>query len=810
MLSELRFSARTFVKSPGFTLITVLTLAVGVGANTAIFSVLDAVVLRPLSYRAPESLVAIQETVPKFAKFADVIPVNGMHFLEWRARARSFEDLALMGGMTMNLTGGGDPERVPMARASSNLFRMLGVKAQIGRTFLDEEDRVGRDSVVVLDDSIWRTRFSADPHILGRKILLNGKPFEVIGVLPADFRFPKLEQLYAMKISEERPQIWKPFAFRDDERDPMGDFNFACIGRLKPGATLKQAEAELNVIDEGITRQMDEKIDFYSVLVPLQSQIGSRARTGLELLLAAVGVVLLIGCVNVANLLLVRVTGRRREIAIRSAVGASNGQLFLQMLAESLLLSGFGGAAGIGISFLLMRVILRYAPAGIPRLDEVRMDGRILLFALGVSLLSGLLFGILPALAFARADPQEALKAGARGSTEGRGSGHLRSSLVAGEVGLSAMCLIAAGLLLHSFLKLMQADRGFETEHVVTVDLNLPNGRYADQDRRSQFLDRLVSTVAAIPGVTAAGVSNVLPLAGEGGNDLVQLEGQHLPFAERPVVDIRQVNADYFHAIGIPLREGRMFVDADRNRQIAVVSAITASRLWPGQNPIGKRLSIGDDHAPLLEVIGVVGDVRAVSLNVAPTLTLYEPYWQQNRSGFSLVTRTAMDASSATGAIRRAIRNIDPELPVPAMRTMEERVAESVSERRFQMDLVLLFAIAALLLASLGIYGVISYSVAQRSNEMGIRMALGAGMSDIRRMVLRQSLLPVAMGLAVGVTGSLSLGRLMQSMLSGVTAADPWTMGIVVATLVAVAAAASYLPAVRATHVDPSTALRYE
>ena len=805
-----RFAARMFFKNPAFTLICVLTLAVGIGANTAIFSVLDFVILRPLSYRTPERLVSIQETVPKFAAFAPVIPVNATHFLEWRKQAHSFEEMAMMGGGTMNLTGSGDPERVATARVSSNLFRMLGVDAQIGRTFLDEEEQVGHDDVVVLDHGIWSTRFSADPHIVGRKILLNEKPFEVVGVLPANFRFPKLSQLFAPTIKEERPQIWKPFGLRDTERDAMGDFNYACIGRLKPGATLQAAQSELNVIDVGITRRSDEKIDFFSILTPLQNQIGSRARMGLEVLLAAVGAVLLIGCINIANLLLTRVTGRRREIAIRAAVGASKVQLFGQMLVESLMLSGTGGAIGVVMAYAGLRLILRYAPAELPRLDEVHMDGRILLFALGASLLAGVLFGILPALTFANADPQEALKAGARGSTAGRGSGRLRSGLAAAEVGLSALCLIAAGLLIHSFLRLMQTDRGFEADHVVTVDLNLPEARYPDAPKRSRFMDQLVSKIAQVPGVTEAGISNNLPLAGEGGNNLVEVEGQNLPMTERPVVDIRQVNADYFRAIGIPLRGGHVFSEADRSRKVALVSSMTAARLWPGQNPIGKRFRIGDNDTPLLDVLGVVGDVHGVSLSVAPTLTVYIPYWQANRFGFSVVARTGMNAAAASGAIRKAIREIDPELPVPALKTMDDVVAESVSDRRFQMDLVLMFAIAALLLASLGIYGVISYSVAQRSNEMGIRMALGAAPGDIRRMVLRQSLTPVTVGLAIGVVCSLSMGRILGSLLFGVSSVDPWTLGAVVLALGAVAAAASYAPARRATRVDPSSALRYE
>ncbi|HXJ38919.1 MAG TPA: FtsX-like permease family protein, partial [Bryobacteraceae bacterium] len=407
-------------------------------------------------------------------------------------------------------------------------------------------------------------------------------------------------------------------------------------------------------------------------------------------------------------------------------------------------------------------------------------------------------------------DPQEAMKSGARGSTAGRASGRLRSLLVSVETGLSAMCLIAGGLLLHSFVKLLNVDRGFDVQRIVTVDLSLPQNHYPNGERRVAFLDALLLRVRSLPGVQSAGVSNRLPLSGEGGNNLLGVEGMKVPVMERPLADIREVNPDYFRTMGIPLRSGRIFEETDRKRQVSVVSALTAERLWPGQNPIGRRFQIGGEHSVFIEVTGIVGDVRGVSLNKTPALTVYIPYWQRFYNQGSLAVKTAVNAASAASAIRDAIRQIDPEMPVPAFRTMEDIVTESVAHRRFQMSMVLLFAVAATLLASLGIYGVVSYSVAQRTNEMGIRIALGARPGSITRMVLRQGLSPVAAGLAAGIVASMALGRILGNLLFGVSAWDPITIGLVIALLSAVALTATFVPAHRATHVDPVTALRYE
>jgi len=810
LIGDLRFALRLLTRSPGFSVVAVATLALGIGANTAIFSVVDHVLLRPLPYRDSDRLYAVHEAVPKFAHVAPLVPVNAMHFREWRRNVRSFDRMALIGGVALNLTGAGDPERLAGARVSPALFAMLGVRPQLGRLFVEAEDRPGRDAVVVIDHELWKLRFGADPRVLGRKVVLDGRPYEVIGVLPPDFRFPKLASLYAMTIAEARPQIWKPFALKDDELEAMGDFNYACIVSLKPGVSLAQAAAELGAAQKTISDTVREHIDLLASLVPLQDQITGRSRTGLHLLLGAVGVVLLIGCVNIANLLLAQTTGRRREIAIRSAIGASRARLVRQMLVESLALSAIGGAGGVFVSYTAVEAIRLWAPIDLPRLDEVAVDARVLLFGIALSIATGLLCGLLPALRFARADPHDAMKAGARGTTASPRHARVRTLLLAGEIALSTVCLSAAGLLLHSYLKLLAVDAGFDAQQVVTVEINLPPSRYPDLPRRSALLRSALDAVGMVPGVTSVGVSNQLPLGGEGGNNLVAPEGFTGAFTDRPLADIRQVNPEYFRTLGVPLRSGRVFAEADRAYPVALVSVLASERLWPGQDPVGKRMQMGGDDTPLLQVIGVVGDVRGISLDKAPTMTVYVPYWQRFQSQALLAVRTPLDPGVVASDLRLALRRIDPELPIPAFRTMEDIVSVSAAERRFQTELVMLFGLVAALLARLGIYGVVSYSVAQRTGELGIRMALGAVPAGLRWLMLRQCLVPVAAGLACGLAASAMTGRLLSSLLFGVRAVDPVTIAAVALSSSAIAAVAGYIPARRATRVDPVVALRQE
>ena len=809
--NDIRYALRMMRRSPGFSAIAIATLAFGIGINTAIFSVFNGVLLRPLGYGDEGRLVEIHEVVPQFVRLAPKLPVNAMHFLEWRKGVHAFERMAMVGGTTLNLTGAGEPEKLTVGRTTPSLFPMLEARTELGRTFVEEEDQEGRDNVVVLSDTLWRRRFAADPGIVGRKILLDGRPFEVVGVLAPDFHFPKLSQLYDLKIEAERPDLWKPFAVKKQDLEPMGDFNYICIARLRQGVSVQQALAQVNAVQAHLVSMLPEKIGLFASIVPLQDQITGRSRGGLELVLGAVALVLLIGCVNIANLLLARASSRKRELAIRSALGAGAWRLLRQLLAESLIMAGVGGALGMAIAWGALRVILAHAPADLPRLDDVRLDGQALLFTLAVSAIAGVLFGALPGWRASHMAPQEGMQSVSRGGTEARGSGRLRSLLVALEVGLSTLCLIAGGLLLRSFVKLLNTEKGFAVERVVTVELNLPDARYPGFPEHVRFERAVLEAVRTLPGVDSAGVSNMLPLSGIGGNNLISVEGTTLPFMERPLADLRGVNPEYFATLGIPLESGAIFADADRDRKVAVVSTMAAARLWPGENPVGKRFRAGDPNAPLVSVVGVVGDVKGAGLDKPPMMTVYVPYWQtQTWAGPVVAARTRSDGVDVTAGIRGAIHGIDAELPVPKFQTMAQIVDESVAQRRFQMTLILLFAAAALVLASLGIYGVVSYSVASRRNEMGIRVALGARGADIVRMILGQALAPVALGFAAGLAAALAAGRLMAGMLYGVSAMDAVTIGSVLATLGVVATMAALIPARRAVAVDPGRVLKYE
>lgn len=808
--TDLRVAWRAMRRNPGFSVVAIATLALAIGANTAIFTVVDAILLRPLGYGDESRLFVVHEVVPKFALLAPLVPVNAMHFLAWRKNVSGFEQVAMIGGISRNLTGSGEPHRLTGARVSPSLFPMLGARTQLGRTFLEEEDQPGRDNVVLLTDKLWRSRFAGDRNIVGRKILLDGQPYEVVGVLSPSFHFPRLNQLYAMKISDDQPEFWKPFAIKPDELEPLGDFNYICIARLRPGVTRSQALAQLEAAQAELARQAPEKIELHAALVPLQEQITSRSRRGLELMLLAVATVLMIGCVNIANLLLGRATSRKQELAIRSALGAGVRKLLQQMLAESFLLAAIGGALGIAVAYAGLRLILARAPLDLPRLDEIHLDGRVLVFTVAISVLAGLICGILPAWRFAHSQPLLAMKAGSR-TTEGRSAGRLRTVLIGVEVGLSTLCLIAGGLLLRSLVNLFEVDKGFAAEKVLIVNLSLPDSRYREHADRNRFMKSLLDSVQASPGVVSAGISNMLPLSGEGGNNLISLEGTTVPFPERPLADIRGVNPEYFQTLGIALREGKIFAESEGDHKVCEVSALAAERLWPGENPLGKRFKIGDPDGPFFEVAGVVADVRGVGLDRAPSLTVYVPYWQRRTyNGPSLAVKTAVDPLSASSAIRNIIRRIDSELPVPRFETMEQVVDESVAQRRFQMNLLLVFALTALLLASLGIYGVVSYSVTLRTNEMGVRMAIGARASDILKMILRQAMTPIAIGACAGLVVALIVGRLFAGLLYGVAPADAVTIGSVLLILGAVGTVASLIPALRASRVNPVTALRYE
>ena len=808
MWNDIRYAFRTLLRERGFASMAVLSLAVGIGANTAIFSVVNGVLLRPLPYRDPERLYTIREVVPKLTHLYPTLPVNFSHYYAWSKHWSAVESIALIEPSGPNLTGVGEPEMLNGARVSASIFRMLSVSPRLGRGFLDEEDPEGHSQVAVISDSLWKRRFSGDPSIVGRKIMLDGRPHLVVGVLPPGFQFPGQTDLWIRPGLGAKTEVFQPLGYsKDDLEEIYGDYNWAAIARLRPGVSEQKALAELNVIQADISKRIPEKMDLHAVMSSLQEDIVGQSRRGLLVLLGAVGAVLLILCVNLANLSLARAAGRARESAIRTALGAGRAQLVRQTLTESLVLALAGGILGIALAAWGVPLLLGAAPLDLPRLGEVSLDGRVLGFAVLISLVTGVAFGILPALRSAGAHPQEALKSGSYTTTEGRRGVRLRGVLVGVEAALSAVLLITAGLLMGSFVRLMHVDKGFDIERVLAVRVAMPSTKYAEKAQQTAFFDRLLEKTRPLPGVLSAGLVSALPLQGEGWVDLATAEGDQRPMFERPMVNVRFVSPDYFKTLRIPFREGRPFDDSQRGRKVVIVSQGTARRLWPGQSPLGRRML---HNETLEEVVGVTADVRSTSLDKDPVLIIYVPYWQRPRLAAALLVRTAMDPRGIAAGVREAIRQVDADVPVPEMQTLQEVMLDSVAQRRFQMTLVMLFAGAALALAGFGIYGVVSYSVARRRMEMGIRMALGAGAAGLQRMVLWQGIRPVVAGLAVGIAGALAAGRILSSLLFQVSARDPLIIGGVALVLLAVSVVAALAPARRATRVDPMIALRFE
>ncbi len=802
---------RQLLRTPGFTAAAVGILALGLAANTAVFSVADAVLFRPLAYPHPEQLVTISEVILQVSNLYPQLPVNAKHFYEWRDRCRSFADLTILRDGSINLTSqDSPPERLGLESVSANFLPLLGVQPAFGRNFTSEEDRPGNDREVILAESLWRRRFHSDPAILNHTIQLNGTPHLVVGILPSTFRFPRSGALNAFGSPQLNIELFKPIAIDRAKLGSFGDHNYNTIARLRPGVTREQALAELNAVQIALTREFAPPgLDLRADVTALQDQIVSGSRRGLLVLLASIGAVLLIMCVNLGNLMLARAAARSREMAVRAALGAGSWRLVRHVLSESLMISLAGGMAGLALAYVAVRVLVASAPVDLPRLDEVHLDYRALLFAFAMSLISGLLFGFIPAWRASRSEPQDALRTGGRGSTQARHSLRLAEVLVSAEVALSAALLVGAGLLVGSLIRILGMDQGFRPDNVLTVNLNLSGTKYRDEKQRAAFLDRLLPALQQVPGVRAAGLISALPLQGETWVDMITRDDDHRPVVQRPLANYRFISPDYFAAIGIPVRRGRAFEAGDRSREVVIVSANTAAKIWPGQDALGKHMRRSEDSEPFWEVVGVVGDARA-TIKSDPPLSVYVPYWKRIESSASLAIRTAQDPAAAASAVRNAIWSVDSDLPVPEMKTMHQVISDSVSQRRFQAALLASFALAALILATLGIYGVISHSVHRRRNEIGIRMALGAEARDVRWMVLRQGMRPVAIGLLLGLGAALALGRVMQALLFEMEAANPLVLGSVALVLAGAAALACYAPARRATRVDPATALRYE
>jgi len=803
----MRYALRTLWKDRGFAAMAVCSLALGIGANTAIFSLVNGVLLRPLDFADPQRLVAIALSTPQFLN-GDPLPINLAQLVEWRKRTHSFESIGAYRNVTMTLIGEGLPELVPGAQVSANFFDVLGVRPRLGRSFLDREDCAGEHHVVLLADSMWRRRFAADPSVVGRKISLGGTPYTVVGVLPPDFKFPKQHSDFGKRLHGGM-EMFRPLGYKPDDITPhMGDLNYATVARLRPGVTIERARAELTAVETALDAQVGATAWHIVPLIrSLQGSLTGSVRESLIVLMGAVGAVLLVLCVNLANLSLSRAAGRARESAIRTALGASRWQLGRQSLAESAVLAVVGGGLGVLLAVFGLQRLLAAAP-DLPRLREVSVDARVLLFGIAVSALTALLFGILPALRSAsRHSPYETLKSTSYSNAGGPAGLRLRNLLVALEVGLCAALLVTAGLFLSSFVRLTTIPKGFDIERVLAVDVALPGTKYAEDPDVARFFERVLGQARALPGVESAAISSYLPLQGESWVDIIKAENDPRPEEQLPTANLRFISPDYFRTLRMRFRAGRDFEEADRKQPVAIISQSLARKLWPNADPVGRKLM--DMDRPHV-VVGVVGDARSTNLDQAPVDMLYIPLWQRPQNSSSILVRTAMDPKVIASALRQAIWSADRDVPVPEERTLAQLMTESVSRRRFQMLLVLVFALAALGLAAFGTYGVVSYAVARRRAEIGIRMALGARRGRVLGLVLRQGLAPVFAGLVAGCLAALAIGRYVSALLFQVSPHDPVAFTLSAGVLVAVSLLACWIPARRAAGLNPLEAIRYE
>lgn len=801
---DIRYGARVLFKNPGFTVIAVIALALGIGANTAIFTVVNAVLLRALPYKDPDRLLMVWEDASKIG-FPNNTP-SPANFIDWRDQNQLFEGMAATHRQTFNLTGIGEPERIDGRRVSSNLFALLGVDPQLGRAFIADEDKPGANNVVILSNRLWRRRFAADASIVGKTLTLNGQAFTVVGVMPQRFEFPSRED-----------ELWIPMAFSAEEAARRGSHYLEVIGRVKPGVTPQQAQAEMSTIGARLEQQYpDSNSNVGVTVIPLHEDLVGDIKPALLMLLGAVGFVLLVACANVANLLLARAAVRQREIAVRMALGASRWRLVRQFLTESVLLGAIGGIVGLILSFVALIVLKSFIPENISQASAINMDGRVLGFTLLISILTGLIFGLAPASQRSDFELNEVLKEGGRDPGAGSRGKRMRGMLVITEVAVSLILLIGAGLLVNSFLRLRNIDPGFKTDQVLTMGVVLPQLKYPDRARRAAFYTEVIRRVESLPGVKAAGVTNWIPLVLQGDSIGISIEGKPDPnLSQRPNAATRVINPNYFSAMGMNLLKGRNLDARDQatSPAVSVISETMARRFWPDQDPIGKRFTPGDSSRDdqWIQVIGVVNDVRQFELTVEPKPQMYLSYEQV---GFFapryLVVKTDVEPSSLAATVRQAVWEIDKDQPVSNIQTMEEVVSESIARQRFSMLLLAIFAGVALVLAAVGIYGVMSYSVAQRTHEIGIRMALGAQTGAVLKLAVGHGLKLLIAGIVIGLGAAFLLTRLMSTLLFGVTPTDPLTFTAISLILLAVGLIASYIPARRATKVNPLAALRYE
>jgi len=795
---DFRFSLRSLLKRPGFTAIILIALALGIGANTAIFSLVNAVILQPLPYRDPDRLISVYGTRNRSTQGS----VGPTDFLDYRSQNKTFEQFAASGSMMlpMNLTGSGEPERLNASIITGNYFDTFGVRPALGRGFSLENEKTGQDHVTVLSHAFWQTRFGGDPNIVNKTINLDGKAYEVLGVMPAEVVLP------------QPAQLWVPINFDADPEMKMRNARFLRgIGRLKEGVTLDQAQVDTDLIAAQLEQQYPDSNTGWSLrLIPLREILVAGSRTMLFILFGAVGFVLLIACANVANLLLVRAAARQKEIAMRTALGASRLRIIRQMITESLLLAIFGGALGALLAVAGVKLLVSLGEDNIPRTANVKIDATVLAFTLLISLATGLLFGLAPAIRTMKENLVDALKDGIRGGSEATVKNRTRSLLVVFESAIAVMLLIAAGLLIRSLVALQNVDPGFDPNNVLTLRVDLPRQKYNTPEKASNFFEQLETRVAGLPGVEAVGLITDLPLSGEARDMPYRVEGRPAT-SDIAFVDFRRVNKNYFSAMRIPLRRGRNFTEQEvrQSDKAIVVSQAFVDSVFPNEEALGKRLIIwsGIRNEPY-EIIGIVGDTRYQSLQGEPSATMYVP--TRELLFVNLVIRTQGDPLSLVGGVRKEVNALDPDQPIAAIRPMTEWVAMSAAGARYRTTLLGLFALVAMILAATGIYGVMSYSVAQRTQEIGVRMALGARPLDVLKLVVRQGMMLALIGVIVGLAGALALTRVMSSLLFGVTERDPITFVAVAALLIVVAFISCFVPAHRATKVDPLVALRYE
>ena len=801
---DVRYGWRTLRARPGFTFAAILALALGIGANTAIFSVVSAVLLRPLPYPAPERLVWLWENNPG----SDIKkePASIPNYRDWRSQNQSFEELTGFARTIANLTGTGEPERLTGSSVVANFFTTLRVTPMLGRAFLAEENTPGQNRVVVLSHSLWQRRFGGDRDIAGRTITLNGNPHTIVGVMPAGFKHPDPGMV-------KPPELWLPLSINPSSDGRRNDF-LRVIGRLKPGVTFEQARMEMEAISARLAREYPAPNAGWTVAaITLHERFSGDVRRALWMLMLAVGFVLLIACANVANLLLARAASREREIAIRSALGAHRWRLLRQLLTESTLLALAGGTFGLLLAVWGVAALTAMAPQNLPRLDEIGISYGIFIFTIVTSLLTGIIFGIVPALTATRLNLNESLKESGR-TTEGRRTGRLRDAVVIGEIAVALVLLVCAGLMVRSFRRLQGVDPGFRSDHILTTQVLLPRTKYQDGPQIAALFDQLLVRARALPGVETAASVDSVPLAG-GGNVLsFSIEGRPAPPPEQ-VVDAETFNISpgFFATFGIPFVAGEDFSarDVANAPGVAIINETMARRYFPGEEPIGKRLTLGNPQTgPWQKIIGVVKDIQRSDLAAPPYPQMYSAYAQAPSRVMSLALRTSGDPLSQTAAVRSVLRSLDPDLPLASVTTMEQLLADSVARPRFNTFLFAIFAAVGLILAAVGIYGVISYSVTQRTHEIGIRLALGAGETDVLRLVLGEGLKLAVGGVATGLVVAGALAQLMASLLFGVGPFDLVTFAVVSALIVIVALVACYMPARRAMKVDPMVALRYE